>query len=1193
MNRYFKYAVLGIIAVFMLVPTALAMPDLQTMYGPHFLTDDTFAMMLSYNNSPIISGWDIDNSGGTISYVTEKFTLSDTSNIAPTKMSKRLRSTEKGVVTAETSFALGNASKEAYIRLSGEDGNKDIFKIVFGGKINIETQNGRKVLIDSIKLNKTLGLKLVINLDTQRYTLYIDGANMGEFAFASDVKNLDFVEIGTGVKEKGDLTVNGMKIHTGFAMNEQFFSCKEGKIPSYWNVESGGGAVAEIIKSRAAYYPDLYCVHLKDDTGVGSAGISRSFERVSKNGAFEVKFSTQSDNNEFNFKWSDGSKTVFDVLSKENSLYVNGKKLYDYIKNIWYAFSIEADFEKQTANIYVNNRLIAENMPFSGSGVDSFAALTSITKRSEMWVDDIWAYAVNEPETYVPEPKIAESDDFVVGMQTCDMWRDGSHYGWDCILPYDERIPYLGFYDDGSREAADWETKWMVEHGVDYRMTCWFLPRLWGKGDGPIKIGSNAYGLIDGYMRSKYSDKMKYSILWENSQATKVDSKSFRDYVVPYWVEWFLKDSRYLVIDNKPVIYMYQASVFLEATSANDTELAKENIEYLSNECKKLGFDGVTIICARSDNGDKFAPMIGADGLYSYIYSVNEAAAGAKEKNLATAKQAIKDVFIQPSISMGRNKVAWFKKEGAKYDKLEDYQAALRWVRDDFYDNYEEYTLTEKTIILPTWNEYGEGHYVAPCNLAGFGYLDEVKNVFTDVKEHNHDVPTDEEKRNFCILFPEERTPGARGEEISVPKPTEVVKKWSGSDFEEWKSGKQISNLRIEDGCYIGTSIGVDPSVTSPDNLDIDTTGVTYIKVRIKQNASNKQMSIFFIRNDDTKWGESKGITLSPTEDTDGFIDVYFPVCMRGEWKGTLKQLRVDPLNAVGDFAIESVEILKGKPSDIIRLNIDGTLIPFVEESKNSSILKERQIPVMIDGKVYMPLECWMTYLDLQMIHIAAENKIKAVNKEAALEIDTETGEAFVNGKRVNDIPLVKYQGHYVVPIRECAMALGYQVGWDAENYTVLLTSPPPTPKPENTDPEWTWNFNIDDDMQNWLTSAQIGNATVMDGILKITADKNDPQMNMMNMTMSASKYKTMFIRLKNSTSSKTLQLFFAKNTDTTIDEKKVINLTIGSKMDDFEEYEIDLKAHPEWSDTITRLRLDPMTAAGDMEIDYIRFSEE
>jgi len=42
------------------------------------------------------------------------------------------------------------------------------------------------------------------------------------------------------------------------------------------------------------------------------------------------------------------------------------------------------------------------------------------------------------------------------------------------ITKHLERTPALGFYDQSNPEVADWETKWCVEHGINFFIYCWY-----------------------------------------------------------------------------------------------------------------------------------------------------------------------------------------------------------------------------------------------------------------------------------------------------------------------------------------------------------------------------------------------------------------------------------------------------------------------------------------------------------------------------------------------------------------------------------------------------------------------------------------------------------------------------------------------------------------------------------------------
>jgi hypothetical protein len=52
--------------------------------------------------------------------------------------------------------------------------------------------------------------------------------------------------------------------------------------------------------------------------------------------------------------------------------------------------------------------------------------------------------------------------------------------------------------------------------------------------------------------------------------------------------------------------------------------------------------------------------------------------------------------------------------------------------------------LGSKMLLLDNWNEWSEGHYIAPHKEFGFGYLDAVREVFSSApKDHVDLLPQD------------------------------------------------------------------------------------------------------------------------------------------------------------------------------------------------------------------------------------------------------------------------------------------------------------------------------------------------------------------------------------------------------------------------------------------------------------------
>lgn len=78
---------------------------------------------------------------------------------------------------------------------------------------------------------------------------------------------------------------------------------------------------------------------------------------------------------------------------------------------------------------------------------------------------------------------------------------------------------------------------------------CWYSPSANIKE--PIKKPQiNYWALHEGFFNAKYSDLMKFAIMWENnSDVYGLDQ--FKEFVWPYWVEYYFTDSRYYTVDNR------------------------------------------------------------------------------------------------------------------------------------------------------------------------------------------------------------------------------------------------------------------------------------------------------------------------------------------------------------------------------------------------------------------------------------------------------------------------------------------------------------------------------------------------------------------------------------------------------------------------------------------------------------------
>ena len=92
--------------------------------------------------------------------------------------------------------------------------------------------------------------------------------------------------------------------------------------------------------------------------------------------------------------------------------------------------------------------------------------------------------------------------------------------------------------------------------------------------------------------------------------------------------------------------------------------------------------------------------------------------------------------------SQGFGAEAWGRYLRKQTLPVKDFRADLEWARDVYMPANADDPLLGNTISLDNWNEYCEGHTLAPSNHAGFEYLDMIREVFTKApKEHTDVIP--------------------------------------------------------------------------------------------------------------------------------------------------------------------------------------------------------------------------------------------------------------------------------------------------------------------------------------------------------------------------------------------------------------------------------------------------------------------
>jgi hypothetical protein len=176
----------------------------------------------------------------------------------------------------------------------------------------------------------------------------------------------------------------------------------------------------------------------------------------------------------------------------------------------------------------------------------------------------------------------------------------------------------------------------------------------------------------------------------------------------------------------------------------------------LREEVAKAGFPGI-IIMMEERTGDRNAlrtiRTLGADCCYSYTWYTQDAKVQRDRMTKARNNGGAAGLNVIPSISMGWDREAWGVHDGG-WLSFGDYKALAQWTRDEYVPSLPAASLGRRMILLANWNEFGEGHFMLPTESARFGYLDALREVFTEGGAHEDITPTDRQKKRFNVFYP-------------------------------------------------------------------------------------------------------------------------------------------------------------------------------------------------------------------------------------------------------------------------------------------------------------------------------------------------------------------------------------------------------------------------------------------------------
>lgn len=117
---------------------------------------------------------------------------------------------------------------------------------------------------------------------------------------------------------------------------------------------------------------------------------------------------------------------------------------------------------------------------------------------------------------------------------------------------FTERKPLIGHYNEAEQWVMDHHINSAADHGIDFFAFCFYWT-----GTGTFHVPA-----LENFMKSRYNHRMKFCIMFANHQRNSCDSQAQWRGAVDYWIERCFNHPRYLKIDDKPVVKIFDMDTY-------------------------------------------------------------------------------------------------------------------------------------------------------------------------------------------------------------------------------------------------------------------------------------------------------------------------------------------------------------------------------------------------------------------------------------------------------------------------------------------------------------------------------------------------------------------------------------------------------------------------------------------------------
>ena len=874
--------------------------------------------VFSFYGTP--NGWKVDNrfdlyntTGANI------LTISDKSDEEFYSLSREFDAEKDGILRLELILSFASSNGGTYLSFDNPNGESEIAITEKNGYLTLVSKIDEIITDISIPSNidypSQYAIVLDIDLDKNTAQAVVNNESVGQIDISSSAVLSKFA-CGTKKTGMGAISLYHADLSKNYLLSERFLVAGYAaqRTPALWSF-NGDFQLASTAGERGY---DNYSVKAESTAGSYSSA-TRQIDPISGKISFETFVLLPEKTDGASVSLTSGDSEILKFETVDGKIVMGDTVLHDYTPNVWQTLHIDANTDTGIAEIYINGKYRAD-IPFSADYFDGVKIEFAPEENAVMWFDDVLIHNLFDYADYPSYPQVASSDDYNVGVNVCWLWRDqNSGEGWQATSAFSELDTYLGFYDEGLRETADWELKIMAEHGIDFLHACWYGPN--SDQTEPIKKMTVSYSALhEGYMYAKYSNLVDFCIMWENSSVNVTSFENFKEYIWKYWKEYYFSDPRYVRLDNKAVLTVWNLSNMVNALGGPENFNAA--VEFMNQDLKELGYDGLILLLATqgvesTGNYNNYNSK-GITGTYAYHYGANGRFADHQINcNRTNYENSLGISHHIPTISTGFNDIA----RNDSRDPLITAEDHLRVCEDvkDILAQYNTGTWRDNTVMISTWNEYSEGTYIFPCEQNGYSYLENIRTAFTNDTSNHSEVdvkPTQYQIDRVTHMFPDgySNIRWYQFEESDEQKRLNDVNGYvavssSASNVGTWSTSHGLSKFSTSDGTIKGVSSSTDFGIQTTLGTELIAADAPILHIRMESSKTG-DLEIFFAAPGQNFAPERRIATGINT--VNQMVDYYIRMDNHSEWKDVISKIRIDPGNGSvsTSFTIELIEFM-------------------------------------------------------------------------------------------------------------------------------------------------------------------------------------------------------------------------------------------------------------------------------------------